>query len=67
MENFLFGTEGILKLVQIELGLIFHSTLLRGFLAGYLVASLVYGFLETSRRHRERVCSHPDHSKKTKS
>lgn len=57
MENFLFGIEAVLKLMQIELGLLFHSSVMRGFLAGYIVATLVYGFLETSRRHRERVCA----------
>lgn len=64
MENFLFGIEAILKLMQIELGLLFHSSVMRGFLAGYMVATLVYGFLETSRRHRERICKDPVSKKK---
>lgn len=56
MENVLFGVEALLKLMQIELSLLFYSSVMRGFLAGFVVATLIYGFLETSRRHRERVC-----------
>lgn len=63
MENFLFGIEAVLKLMQIELSLLFQSSVMRGFLAGYIVATLIYAFLETSRRHRERVCE-PVSSKK---
>lgn len=56
MENFLYGIEAILKLMQIELSLLFQSAVMRGFLAGFIVSTLIFGFLETSRRHRERVC-----------
>lgn len=56
MDNFLFGIEAMLKLMQLELALVFQSSVMRGFLAGYIVATLIYGFLETSKRHQQRVC-----------
>ena len=56
MENFILGIEALFKLVKIELSLLVQSSVMKGFLAGYVVATLVYAFLETSRRHRDRVC-----------
>ena len=53
MENFVFGMEALLRLMSIELAILFHSEVIRGFLVGYVVATLVYGFLETSKRHRQ--------------
>lgn len=53
MENFLLGIQGLLKLMAIEISILYHSEVIRGFLVGYIVATLVYGFLETSKRHRE--------------
>ncbi len=55
MENFIFGMEGLLRLMAIELSILYHSEVIRGFLVGYIVATLVYGFLETSKRHRAEV------------
>lgn len=65
MDNFLYGIEAILKLMQIELSLLFHSSVMRGFLAGYIVATLIYGFIETSRRHHARVCDEPLQKKRS--
>lgn len=59
MENFILGIEGLFKLMAIELSILYNSEVIRGFLVGYIVATLVYGFLETSKRHREQV--HENH------
>jgi hypothetical protein len=56
MDNFLFGAEGLFVLMRIELAFIFESEVLRGFLGGYIVATLIYGFIITSNRHRRHMC-----------
>lgn len=49
MENLLLGLSALIKLLGVELTVLFYSPMIRGFLAGYLVASLVYGFFATGR------------------
>ena len=54
--------EALLKLMTTELSILYHSEVIRGFIVGYVVATFVYGFLETSRTHR--IKSHPPKPKK---
>ncbi|MFH1712159.1 MAG: hypothetical protein ABH846_02900 [Patescibacteria group bacterium] len=55
MENFIFGILALAKLMVIELSVLFNSEVIRGFLVGYVVATLIYGFIESNQRHQERM------------
>lgn len=41
-----------MDLLKIEMTVLFYSPVMRGFLAGYLVASLMYGFIVAGQQRK---------------
>jgi len=52
MENFIMGLGALFALVRIEAAVLYYSPMIRGFVIGYVVASLVYGFIVSGERRR---------------
>jgi hypothetical protein len=50
MENFLLGATAVWHLAVSELSTLAQSLLVRGFVAGYVVATLMFGFIYTRQR-----------------
>lgn len=57
MENFFFGITAIKDLAVSELSILAQSLVVRGFVAGYVVATLMFGFVYT--RSRDDACPLP--------
>jgi len=55
MENFIFGVEALFKLMTVELSVLFNSEVIRGFLVGYVVATFIYGLIESNQKHQEKI------------
>lgn len=50
MENFIQGILAVSKLTTSELSVLYHSPLIKGFAAGYLISTLIYGFIFARKR-----------------
>ncbi|MDA0208122.1 MAG: hypothetical protein O3B64_01805 [bacterium] len=64
MNNFLLGIESLVKLMRTEVMMLIDSPIFLGLLVGFMIASLVYGFIVTSDRYRHQLCKDPKHSVK---
>ncbi|MFH1632359.1 MAG: hypothetical protein ABIA47_05095 [bacterium] len=51
MDNLVQGIEALMKLMATELSVLISSPLIQGFIIGYVVATLIYGFVYSRNRH----------------
>ena len=53
MENFVLGVSAVLKEAGIHILLLYYSPLVRGFVFGVIVATLIYGFIYSASKEKE--------------
>ncbi len=54
MENVQLGFQAILLLLKTEVSVLYYSPVIRGFAFGYVVASLMYGFIITKELRKKK-------------
>ena len=60
MENLIFGLQALVNLIQVEAGVMLASPVMKGFIAGFIVAALLHGFLKAGEyRRRCRIETRP--------